>query len=240
MIENYAPAPALVTDRVDDTTPTERLVPWILERFARQRIVMTTAFGMEGCVLIDLIARESRPLTVRYVDTGFFFPETLALRDRLAARYPSIRFEAVLPRETPLQQAWRLGPDLWRTNPDRCCALRKVQPMREALRDVDVWITGITRQQSESRGRAALIAWDPQFQLLKINPLIRWDRRRVWDHIREHDVPYNELHERGYPTVGCTHCTRPVEGVQVTEYTRLGRWSGTSKTECGLHVAAAS
>ena len=231
---------APVAERIDDTTPTERVVAWLLERFAGQRIVMTTAFGMEGCALIDLLSREGKPLTVRYVDTGFFFPGTLALRDRLVERYRSIHFEAVRPRETPLQQAWRLGPDLWRTNPDRCCRLRKVEPMREALSGVDVWVTGITRQQSEARGRAALIAWDQQFQLLKINPLIRWDRHRVWDYIQQHDVPYNPLHERGYPTVGCTHCTKPVAGVGVTEYTRLGRWSGSSKTECGLHVTATS
>jgi phosphoadenosine phosphosulfate reductase len=107
--------------------------------------------------------------------------------------------------------------------------------MAPALAGADVWITAITRSQAESRNSTPLVAWDWQYQVLKICPLIGWDRARVWDYVRQHDVPYNALHEQGYPTVGCTHCTVPVPGSSPSEYSRAGRWAGTEKTECGLH-----
>jgi phosphoadenosine phosphosulfate reductase len=107
--------------------------------------------------------------------------------------------------------------------------------MRGALAGAEVWITGITRTQSATRAETPLIGWDWQFQLLKISPLAKWDRRRVWEYVQAHDVPYNPLHAQGYPSIGCTHCTKPVAGASVTEYTRLGRWNSSDKTECGLH-----
>jgi phosphoadenosine phosphosulfate reductase len=107
--------------------------------------------------------------------------------------------------------------------------------MAPALAGADVWVTAITRSQTESRNSTPLVAWDWQYQVLKICPLIGWDRARIWDYVRQHDVPYNALHEQGYPTIGCTHCTIPVPGSSPREYSRAGRWAGTEKTECGLH-----
>jgi len=166
----------------------------------------------------------------------FHFAETYALRDRMAARYPQLRFESHGTTLTPEAQAERYGPELWRRDPDRCCAIRKVEPMERALAGVDVWITGLTRSQSAARSAIRVVEWDWKYDLLKVTPLATWDRARVWDYVRSHDVPYNELHERGYPTVGCTHCTRPVPGAGPGEYSRTGRWVGTDKTECGLHM----
>lgn len=222
--------------RVSEATDTEAFVAWTLERFARQRMVITTQFGMEGCALIDMYGAHGVELTVINVDTMFLFPETYALRDRMIARYPHLRFEERRPDLTPVEQEMLHGEALWTRNPDRCCELRKVEPMREALDGVDVWITAITRRQSAARAETPLIGWDGGFNLVKVSPMANWDRARVWTYIREHDVPYNPLHERGYPTLGCTHCTRRVAGAPVTMYSRAGRWEGGAKTECGLHI----
>jgi phosphoadenosine phosphosulfate reductase len=223
------------TATISEATDTEEFIGWTLDRFGHQPMVITTQFGMEGCALIDMYASHGRPLTVAYLDTMFLFPETYALRDRMAARYPHLRFENRGTTLTPEAQAELHGDELWARDPDRCCQIRKVDPMREALAGVEVWITGITRKQSATRADTPLIGWDWQFQLLKISPLAQWDRKRVWEYVQSHDVPYNPLHERGYPSIGCVQCTRAVAGAAVTEYTRLGRWDSAGKTECGLH-----
>ena len=220
---------------IGEDSPPERIVAWMLARFAGRRMVMTTAFGMEGCALIDMIGRQGRSVPVLYLDTGFLFPETLRLRDRLAARYPHLSFENRGSSLTPEAQEALYGPELWARDPDACCNLRKVEPMRRALGDVDVWVTGLMRSQSPSRAGLQVVEWDWKYQLLKVHPLAGWDRARVWDYVQQHDVPYNELHDRGYPTLGCTHCTLPVAGNVTGEYTREGRWRGLEKNECGLH-----
>ena len=165
----------------------------------------------------------------------FFFPETYALRDRMVSRYPLLTFANRGTSLTPEAQEARYGPELWRRDPDRCCRLRRVEPLRQALIDTDVWITAITRSQSPTRRHTPLVSWDWQFQVLKICPLANWDRSQIWEYVQRHGVPYNELHERGYPSIGCTHCTLPVEGSRPEEYSRAGRWPEKEKTECGLH-----
>jgi phosphoadenosine phosphosulfate reductase len=227
----------LETVAIDDEAEPQAIIAWMLERFADRRLALTTSFGMEGCALIDMVAEHERPIPVIYLDTMFLFPETYALRDRMVERYPLLRFENRGTSLTPHAQAERYGPELWRRDPDECCRLRKVEPMRRALEDVDVWVTGLMRSQSAGRSRIQALEWDPRYEVIKINPLARWDRRRVWAYIQEHDVPYNALHERGYPTIGCTHCTIAVRGSAPGDYTRAGRWSGTDKSECGLHKA---
>jgi phosphoadenosine phosphosulfate reductase len=220
---------------VGEDSPPERIVAWMLGHFAGRRLAMTTAFGMEGCALIDMIARHEVPVPVLYLDTGFLFPETLALRDRLARRYPHLRFENRGTSLTPAAQEALYGPELWARDPDGCCHIRKVEPMRHALGEVDVWVTGLTRSQSPARAGLRVVEWDWKYQVLKVNPLAGWDRARVWEYVQQHGVPYNPLHDRGYPTLGCTHCTRPVGDNVTGEYTREGRWQGREKSECGLH-----
>lgn len=221
--------------QISEDAPTGELIEWTLTRFADQRLILTSSFGMEGCALIDMYARLGQPITVVYLDTMFFFDETYELRDRLADRYPHVRF---VNRGTTLsldEQVEKHGPELWRTNPDLCCKIRKIDPMYDVMSEVDVWITGLRRSQSVTRANMRVIDWDWRYQVLKISPLAKWERSEVWEYIRKHDVPYNRLHEQGYPTVGCTHCTKPVPGLTIGEYSRTGRWSDSEKTECGLH-----
>jgi phosphoadenosine phosphosulfate reductase len=220
---------------IDESTPTEEFIAWTAERFHNRRMVLTTSFGMEGCALIDMYAKHGAAPTVVYLDTMFLFPETYALRDRMVARYPLVTFVNRGTSLTPEAQDARYGPELWRRDPDLCCQLRKVTPLHQALTGADVWITAIARSQGGTRSAVQLVSWDWQYQVLKICPLATWDRQRVWEYVRENNVPYNELHERGYPTIGCTHCTIPVPGSNPGEYSRAGRWAGTEKSECGLH-----
>lgn len=220
---------------ISEDTPTDRFIAWTLERFADQRMIMTTSFGMEGCALIDMYAAHGVPLTVIYLDTMFFFPETYELRDQMAERYPHLEFVNRGTTLTPEEQKAKYGDELWKRNPDLCCQLRKVDPMYEVMADADAWITGLRRSQSVSRANLRMIEWEWRYQVLKISPLAKWERPEIWEYIQEHAVPYNKLHERDYPTVGCTHCTVPVPGSKLGEYSRAGRWSESEKTECGLH-----
>lgn len=220
---------------IGEASAPEDLVAWSLERFADRQIVISTAFGMEGCALIDMYARHERPLTVVYLDTMFFFPETLALCDRLVQRYPHLTFVNRGTSLTLERQSELYGDRLWERDPDLCCRLRKVDPMHDAMREVDVWITGLRRGQSKTRADIRVIEWDWKYQVLKFSPLASWERGQVWDYVRTNDVPYNPLHERAYPTIGCTHCTKPVPGSRIGDYSREGRWNGTTKKECGLH-----
>jgi len=225
-------------ETISEDTPTERFIGWTLDRFADQRMVVTTSFGMEGCALIDMYASFGRPLTVVYLDTMFFFPETYALRDQMIERYPNLTFVNRGTTLTPEQQADQFGDELWKRDPDLCCKMRKVDPMFDVMNEVDVWVTGLMRAQSKTRANISLIEWDWKYQVLKLNPLFKWDRQRVWEYVKAHDVLYNPLHEQGYPTVGCTHCTKAVPGSRPGEYSREGRWTEFTKTECGLHGGA--
>jgi phosphoadenosine phosphosulfate reductase len=165
-----------------------------------------------------------------YLDTDVLFPETYQTKDRLEERY-GIKFHKY-GSMTLEQQAGLYGDELWARDPDACCGIRKVDPMRSALSAVDCWVSGIRRQDSQTRAKAPKFAWDKRFNLWKLNPLADWSEKDVWRYISDNDIPYNPLHDQGYPSIGCTHCTRkPAEG----EDDRAGRWAGTTKTECGLH-----
>ena len=213
----------------------EQVIAWALDRFAAWSVAATTGFGMEGCALIDMLARQGRRIRVIYIDTHFLFGETLALRDQMIARYPGLTFINAGTMLTPERQAREYGPDLWQRDPDACCTLRKVKPLRRALSGVDAWFAAIRRDQSPARSNTEHVQWDWQYQLVKVSPLAFWSRQQVWDYIRENDVPYNPLHDEGFPSIGCTHCTTRVPGARPGEYSRAGRWPGTQKTECGIH-----
>ncbi|MGQ0764846.1 MAG: phosphoadenylyl-sulfate reductase [Gemmatimonadota bacterium] len=219
-----------------DRSPDE-IVRWTLARFATWRIGITTAFGMEGCALLDMIARTGVPLRVAYIDTHFLFPETLSLRDRMVRRYPHLTFLNIGVNYSAEEQARDHGPRLWDRDPDACCRIRKVDPMRAWLGAHDVWITAIRRGQSAGRASVPFVGWDDIFDLVKVSPMAHWTRQDVWDYVQRNNVPYNSLHERGYPSIGCTHCTSAVPGATITSYSRQGRWAGRDKAECGLHVS---
>jgi len=217
---------ALELDRAD---PIDTLA-WAVGRFGR-RLTFATGFGPEGCVLIDLIGRHALPIDVFTLDTELLFPETRELWTNLEDRY-GLRIRGVQPQQTVAEQAATHGDRLWERAPDRCCQLRKVFPLRTELAKVDAWITAIRRDQTAERAGARVVERDARFGIVKVNPLVRWTRSDVWSYLRAHDVPYNQRHDRGFPSIGCLPCT---SATRVGEGDRAGRWRGSDKTECGLH-----
>ena len=194
-------------------------------------IVLASSFGAEDVALIDMLSRINAAVPILYLDTDFLFAETYATRDALVKKYGIAPIQ-VKPLLTPDQQAAQFGDKLWERQPDACCNQRKVEPLARALKPYKAWITGIRREQSARRATAKIVEWDSQFELVKFNPLARWTNEDVWTYIKLYDVPYNPLHDQGYPSLGCTYCTR---AVQPGEDSRAGRWAGFAKTECGLH-----
>jgi phosphoadenosine phosphosulfate reductase len=213
------------------------ILQWATDWFPG-RVEISTAFGPEGLVIIDIAQRQVSPrMPVFTIDTGFFFPETHALIAKVEARY-GILVERLRPKLTPEEQAAQYGPELFRRDPNQCCFMRKVLPLRAKLPSLDAMVTGLRRSQSDTRKDAATLELHetPEgHRYLKVNPLVAWSRERVWDYIGAHRLDYNELHDRGYASIGCSPdcCTRPVKQ---GEDERAGRWAGREKTECGLHT----
>ena len=206
-----------------------------IERYA-PKIVLACSFGAEDVVLVDMVHRIDPSLPLFYLDTDFLFQETYATRDRITAQYDlkPAQLLQIKSRLTPSEQAKQYGEALWAKDPDRCCQLRKVEPLMRMLQGYDAWITGIRREQAPSRANAGLIERDNKFGLVKVNPLARWTWTDVWTYIKLYEIPYNPLHDQNYPSIGCTHCTAPVAP---GEDPRAGRWKNFAKTECGLHKA---
>ena len=208
----------------------EEILDWALHRFGR-RIAVASAFGPEGMVLIDIATRLRPDVRVFTLDTGLFFSETYELIDEVEQRY-GIHIERIKPALTVDEQTARHGDKLWLRSPDNCCYMRKVEPLQRKLSRLDAWVAAIRRDQTPDRAHAQKVEWDARFGLVKINPLCDWSSDMVWDYVRANDVPYNPLHDHGYPSIGCQPCTKPVEP---GDNPRSGRWAGLAKTECGLH-----
>jgi phosphoadenosine phosphosulfate reductase len=208
----------------------QQALSWGLSTFG-ESVALASSFGAEDVVLIDMASRLSK-FRVFTLDTDFLFPETYGLIDEIEARY-GIEVERTRPELTPEAQAAQYGPTLWASRPDACCQLRKVEPLKKKLSGLAAWVTGVRRDQAPTRANTRKLEWDAKFGLAKLNPLADWDWLQVWDYIRANNVPYNPLHDRDYPSIGCTYCTRPVKP---GEDPRAGRWSGFAKTECGLHI----
>jgi phosphoadenosine phosphosulfate reductase len=208
----------------------EQVLAWAFATYG-DNIAMATGFGVEGMALLDIAFRVNPDVKVFTGDTEFLFPETYDLIDRVEARY-GIKVERLYSELTPEEQERAYGKALWARDPDQCCSLRKVEPLRRKLASLDAWVTAIRRDQTSERSGVRKVDWDEKFNLVKISPLADWTREAIWSYVVKHDVPYNPLHDRNYPSIGCTHCTR---AVQPGEDPRAGRWSGFRKTECGLH-----
>lgn len=221
---------ATAARELEGKSPAE-ILRWASKQIGA-KLTFATGFGAEGCVIIDLIARNNLPIDLFTIDTGLLFPETYELWRRLEAKY-GLTIRAVRPLHSVDQQAVAHGAALWECDPDRCCELRKVTPLRNALTGFDAWITAIRRDQTAERACAPVVENDRKFGLLKINPLVAWTHDQVWAHLYSYDVPYNPLHEQGYPSIGCHPCTASVSS---GEDPRAGRWRGKTKKECGLHV----
>jgi len=195
------------------------------------RIALACSFGAEDCLLIDVVARARLPVEIFTLDTGYLFPETYALWKELEARY-GIAIRAA-PGGAPKVDPASTPP--WVLDPDACCDARKVVPLRAQLGKLGAWVTGIRRDQTPERANAKVLEWDARFGLEKVNPLAAWNGEDVWAYLRREGVPVNPLHARGYPSIGCLPCTSPVKP---GEDPRAGRWRGSEKKECGLHLPA--
>jgi len=211
-------------------TPSE-ILRWGLETFGDD-LVMATGFGLSGIVLAHHLSTVAPETTVFYLETDLLFSETYALRDTLSERL-GLAFKPVHGGVSLERQAEDHGPSLWAREPDQCCFLRKVLPLRRFLADKHAWITGLRRDQTPSRARVGIVEWDYANGLVKLNPLATWTKKEVWQYIHRHHLPYNTLLDDGYTSIGCMPCTRPVAP---GEDARAGRWSGFAKTECGIHL----
>jgi phosphoadenosine phosphosulfate reductase len=209
----------------------EDVLRWAFTNF-QGRVEVASGFGPEGLVLIDIASRVQLDLRVFTLDTDFLFPETYALIETVEKRY-GIQVERLKSALTPTEQERLHGPALWGRDPDSCCNIRKVEPLQKKLSQLGAWVTSIRRDQTTVRAKARKIEWDAKFNLVKVNPIADWNSARVWRYIGFYDVPFNPLHDLDYPSIGCTHCTRPI---QEGEDPRAGRWAGLNKAECGLHV----
>lgn len=212
----------------------EEVLAWAFSTYG-DRIEIATGMGVEGMALVDIAHRLNPRVKVFTGDTEFLFSETYDLMDRVEEHY-GIHIERLYSRLTPEEQEQKYGKALWARDPDQCCSLRKVEPLRRKLDTLDAWVTAIRRDQTSARAGIRKVDWDAKFNLVKISPLADWTREEVWRYVIKHGVPYNVLHDRNYPSIGCTHCTR---AVLPGEEQRAGRWAGFAKNECGLHASSA-
>src|SRR5436305_1670452 len=204
--------------------PAQDILRWAVQQFY-PKLTMATAFGPEGNCIIHMLAEIEKRVRIFNLETGYQFKETLELRERIKERY-GIEVEYIRPELTVPEYEAEHGGPLYRHRPDQCCHDRKLLPLRRAVVGYDAWISAIRRDQTRDRAVAQVVQWDPKFNLVKINPLLAWTRKDVWTFILKNEVPYNPLHDRGYPSIGCWPCTQSVgEG----GHERDGRWSGTAK-----------
>ena len=217
------------SERLEKATP-QQILRWAVDRFA-PRFTMATAFGPEGMTIIHMLAEIAPETPIFNLETGYQFKETLELRERVKEKY-GIEVEFKYPDTTVEEYEAAHGGPLYRTDPNQCCFDRKLRVLHKAAKGQYAWASAIRRDQSPDRAKAPIVGWDRKFQLVKVSPLANWTKKEVWGLINEHGIPYNALHDQGYPSIGCWPCTR---SVALGEDERAGRWSGFQKTECGLH-----
>jgi phosphoadenosine phosphosulfate reductase len=205
------------------------ILRWATDTFGN-RICVTSS--MTDAVIIHMASAIRPGIDVVFLDTGYHFAETIGTRDAVAAVYP-VNLVNVTPSRTVAEQDAELGPRLFGRNPDLCCYLRKVEPLERALGNYDAWITGVRRDETVERRDARAVEWDARREMVKVNPIVGWSQKQVDDYIAEKGILVNPLVYDGYPSIGCSTCTLRVEP---GEDPRSGRWAGTGKTECGIHL----
>jgi phosphoadenosine phosphosulfate reductase len=214
-----------------ETSSVEDILHWAVRQFA-PHLTMTSSFGAEGIVLIDKLARIAPEIPIIYLDTGFHFPETEELKEQMRARYGlkliEQRAELSVENQTAIY-----GDRLFERDPDLCCKMRKVEPLRDALAGYDAWIAALRRDQSPTRASIAKVEWNAKHGMVKINPIADWTKSDVWNYILKQKLPYNRLHDEGYTSIGCRPCTQPTK---IGSHERSGRWAGQRKLECGIHL----
>jgi len=230
------PTPELLAELAAKSAELEKATPqeilqWAVDRFA-PRFTMATAFGPEGMVIIHMLAEIAPDTPIFNLDTGYQFKETLELREKVKQRY-GIDVELKRPELTVEEYEKLHGGPLYNRDPNRCCADRKLAVNMKAVQGFHAWASAIRRDQSPDRANSPIVGWDKKFGLVKVSPLANWIKKDVWAMITQHDIPYNPLHDQGFASIGCFPCTR---AVLFGEDERAGRWSGSGKTECGLHT----
>jgi len=209
--------------------PASEVIKWAAQTFG-DRLCITSS--MTDAVIIDLTSREIPGIDVLFLDTGYHFAETVGTRDAVGVVYP-VNVINVTPSTTVQEQDTELGPKLYSRNPDLCCYLRKVIPLEQSLEPYDAWITGVRREETDARTDTKVVQWDARRQMVKVNPIVEWTQAEVDDYIAANGVLVNPLVYDGYPSIGCATCTaRVAPGADP----RSGRWTGTAKTECGIHA----
>ena len=225
-METTTQAPSLpLGDRDPESLDASALVESLDDRFG-DGLVLACSFQKEEAVLLDLLFAANPVARVFALDTHVLFKATYEYWGEVEARY-NTKIE-VFEGPSLGRQAAAHGPNLWERDPNQCCAIRKVEPLGRALEGRDCWITGVRRDQAPTRANTPKLTWDTKFGLWKASPLADWSDDDCWAFIRERELPYNSLHDKGYSSIGCTHCTAPGSG-------REGRWAASEKTECGLH-----
>ncbi len=220
-----------LNQRFEESHPSD-ILAWGYETFGKE-MVLGTGFGSSGVFLIHQLQIHGLDIPIFYLDTNLLFDSTYELKDRLEKRY-NIDITRVTPELSLKEQAERFGDELWKRNPNQCCFYRKVLPLRNYLSDKKAWVTGIRRSQSETRNQVRIIDWDEENEVIKINPVAHWSGKKIWNEIHRLNLPYNPMHDEGYPSIGCIPCTQPVNASKESD-DRNGRWNGTDKTECGIH-----
>lgn len=207
----------------------QAVIEWVVNNFERQEFALACSFS--ECVLMDMLVKIRHDARIFYIDTGLLFKETYDLIERVCCKY-GISVERVASKISLKDMDKEYGAELWKRDPDMCCAIRKLSAMKAELSGLKLWISGIRREESPLRSMVPVVGWDAKFGLIKVNPLAAWTKKDVWDYISKNDVPYNPLLDQGYPSIGCRPCTQPVKP---GDDERAGRWAGRTKIECGLH-----
>jgi phosphoadenosine phosphosulfate reductase len=231
-----APEEIQLLDGQFNSRPTEEILRWAWKRFGA-RAAIGTSFQGAGLVMMHLAKRSGLPFPVFTLDTGLLFEETIQLKQRLEDFF-GYKIEALRPDLTVQAQGSAHGPELWKRDPDLCCTMRKVLPLQDKLAELDCWITGLRREQSDERAKIGIVEvyiFDETTgrEIVKLNPMANWPREEVWKYLRDHKIPYNPLHDQGYGSIGCIPCTQKTRG---GENERAGRWIGFNKVECGIHT----
>lgn len=210
----------------------QEILRWASHEFG-DKLAVVTSFQPTGIATIHMLQDIAPQTPILTLDTGLLFPETYALMDDIEARF-DLTIQRVRPAQTVEEQAAEHGGALWERDSTQCCYLRKVLPLQNALKGYAAWLTGLRRDQSSLRANVPIVSWDEQHDMVKIAPFATWTEDMLWLYLNTYDLPYNKLHDQGYPSIGCMPCTRQI---QEGEDMRAGRWAGQDKSECGIHFA---
>lgn len=216
-----------------ETKGALEVLEWANSQYGN-KLIYACSFGIEGIVLTDLLAKVNPSAKIVFLDTDVHFEETYKLIEQVKKRYPRLSIEMKKPALTLEEQATEYGDELWLRDSNKCCGIRKIAPLTEVLSTATAWLSGLRREQSETRALTEYINQDNKFKSIKICPLIQWTWKDVWRYAHKNGLPYNVLHDNGYPSIGCKTCTAPAINA---DDLRSGRWQGAQKTECGLHLS---